>query len=79
MDVSYKCNKVFPHLGRGKRGRGEGRKRETACEHFCLGGLKTFKGPLQKSHIRDLSFILQIVQELAGNDNYLLLPLAGTL
>lgn len=47
--------------------------------NFCLGGLKAFKGPLQKSHLRDLSFILQTVQELAGNDNYLLLPLAGTL
>lgn len=78
MVVSYYYYKVLADLGAGRRG--ERRKRETACEHFWLRGLKAFKGPLQKSHLRDLSFILQIVQQqLAGNDNYLLLPLAGTL
>jgi len=64
----------------GRVGRREESKRRTACEHFCLGELKAFKGPLQKSQLRDLSFILRIAQQqLAGNDNYLLLPLAGIL
>lgn len=71
--------KFFQIWEGGKGGEEREGREKLHVNIFVWGGLKAFKGPLQKSHLRDLSFILQIVQELAGNDNYLLLPLASTL